>query len=142
MRWNGAPVSDAAGCPRRAAPRRPLNANAARHDHAKTFADRLFRACPHRQAAGWASGCESAVRAEGVQLLSSGAIDALAGDCQMLLELSAQVPGSRVVEGSVYGNFQALAVAKGRPAGLAYAKEFIEHARASGSVQQAIQRAG
>jgi polar amino acid transport system substrate-binding protein len=46
----------------------------------------------------------SAVRAEGVQLLSSGAIDALAGDWQMLLDLSAKVPGSRVVEGSVYGN--------------------------------------
>jgi polar amino acid transport system substrate-binding protein len=84
----------------------------------------------------------SAVRAEGVQLLSSGAIDALAGDWQMLLDLSAKVLGSRVVEGSVYGNFQALAVAKGRPAGLAYAKEFIEAARASGSVEQAIQRAG
>lgn len=83
----------------------------------------------------------SAVRAEGVQLLSSGTINALAGDWQMLLDLSAKVPGSRVVEGSVYGTLQSLAVAKGRPAGTAYAKEFIEYAKASGLVQQAIQRA-
>src|SRR5687768_14360464 len=31
MRSSGAPVSCAAGCPRRSAPRRPLNANVRRH---------------------------------------------------------------------------------------------------------------
>ena len=47
-----------------------------------------------------------------------------------------------MVEGSFYSTPQALAVAKGRPVGTAYAKEFIESAKASGLVRQAIQRTG
>lgn len=52
----------------------------------------------------------------------------------------AKRPEFRVVEGSVRLGGSALAVAKGRPAGTAYAKEFIEHVKASGLVKQAIER--
>lgn len=83
----------------------------------------------------------SSAGSEGTQLLSTRKAHAVAGNRVVLLELAAKVPGSRVLDGSFSSARHALAVAKGRPAGTAYAKEFIEHAKASGSVQQAIDRA-
>ena len=77
----------------------------------------------------------------GVELLRSGNVHALAANYQALVQLAAKTPGTRVAEGSVYGTPQALAVAKGRPAGAAYAREFIEYAKASGLVRQAVQHA-
>ena len=78
--------------------------------------------------------------ATSAELLTSGKAHAVVGNHVALAELAAKVPGSRVLEGSFYGTSQALAVPKGRPAGTAYAKEFIENAKSSGLVQQAIQR--
>jgi len=74
------------------------------------------------------------------ELLTSGKAHAVVGNHVTLAALSAKVPGSRLLEGSFYGTVQALAVAKERPAGSAYAREFIENAKATGLVQQAIQR--
>jgi len=82
------------------------------------------------------------VQTSGLELLASGKAHALVGNHVVLAGLAAKIPGSRLVEGSFYSTPQALAVAKGRPAGTAYAKEFIEHAKASGLVKQAIQRTG
>ena len=81
------------------------------------------------------------VQTSGLELLTSGKAHALAGNYQVLVGLAAKIPGARVVEGSIYGTPQALAVVKGRLAGTAYAKEFIEYVKASGQLQQAIQRA-
>jgi polar amino acid transport system substrate-binding protein len=78
---------------------------------------------------------------EGVQLLSSGKVHALAGNRVTLTEIAAKIPGSRVLEGQFAPVLHVLGVAKGRPAGAAYAKEFIEQAKASGLVRQAIDRA-
>ena len=83
----------------------------------------------------------SLIQTAGLDLLKSGKVHALAGNHQVLMQLAAKIPGTRVAEGSLYGTPQALAVAKGRPAGAAYAREFIEYVKASGVLQRAIQRA-
>lgn len=79
---------------------------------------------------------------EGMKLLVSGKIDAFVANRTALLGLVKEVPGSRILEGSIFNLGQALGIAKGRPAGTAYAKKFIEFAKSSGLVQQAIDRAG
>jgi polar amino acid transport system substrate-binding protein len=76
-----------------------------------------------------------------LELLSSGDVQAVVWNRLALLELAESVPGSRVVEGRFYGAPLGLAVAKGRPVGTAYVKDFVEEAKTSGMVQQAIQRA-
>jgi polar amino acid transport system substrate-binding protein len=78
---------------------------------------------------------------EGAQLLRSGKVHAVASNRVTLTELEKQIPGSRIVEGNFAPARHVLAVAKGRPAGASYAKAFIEHAKASGLVQQTIARA-
>ena len=83
----------------------------------------------------------SGIGKEGVQLLSSGKVDAVAGNRITVLEIASKVSGSRVLDGQFNPTLHTLAVAKGRPAGLAYAKEFIEQAKAGGMVQKAIDAA-
>jgi polar amino acid transport system substrate-binding protein len=79
---------------------------------------------------------------ENLKLMVSGKIDAAVGNRTFLLDLVKEVPGSRILEGSIFNLDQSLGIAKGRPAGTAYAKKFIEYAKSSGLVQQAIDRAG
>lgn len=83
----------------------------------------------------------ASVGSDGVQLLSAGSVHALGGNRMTLLQVAAKVPGSRVLDENFSVTQHALAVAKGRPAGTAYAKEFIEQAKAGGLVRQAIERA-
>jgi polar amino acid transport system substrate-binding protein len=78
--------------------------------------------------------------ADGVPLLSAGSVHALGGNRMTLLQFAAKIPGSRVLDDNFSVTQHALAVGKGRPAGAAYAKEFIEQAKVSGLVQQAIER--
>ena len=59
--------------------------------------------------------------------------------CKFCLERGT---GSRVLDEHYGSNLLGLAVAKGPAARLAYISEFIEQAKASGLVQQAIERAG
>jgi len=79
---------------------------------------------------------------DGVKLLASGKLDALMANRIVLLEEIKNLPGSQVLEGSVLNIGQSLGIARGRPAGTAYAKSFIEYAKSSGLVQRAIDRAG
>lgn len=79
---------------------------------------------------------------EGVKLLTSGKVDALIANRTLLLGLVKKVPGSRILEGNLFNVDQSIGIPKGRPAGTAYVKKFIEHAKSSGLVQQAIDRAG
>ena len=79
---------------------------------------------------------------ESFELLRSGRVDAWASIRPRLMEFSAQLPGSRVLEGSYGANHPALVVPKGQTARLAYISEFVEQAKASGVVQRAIERAG
>ena len=60
----------------------------------------------------------------------------------VLLAYSAKLPGSRVLDEHYGANLVGMVVPKGQAARLAYISEFIEQAKASGLVQQAIERAG
>jgi polar amino acid transport system substrate-binding protein len=75
-------------------------------------------------------------------LLATGKVDALAGLTQGLLDLVGKLPGSRVLEGRFMGVQQAIAVPKGRDAGLAYLRRVVEEAKTSGLVARAIARLG
>jgi polar amino acid transport system substrate-binding protein len=78
----------------------------------------------------------------GFELLRSGNVDVLAAPRPALLLSSARLPGSRVLDDRFHSTFGAMAVPKGRAGRLAYVSEFIEEAKTSGLVQQAIERAG
>jgi polar amino acid transport system substrate-binding protein len=76
------------------------------------------------------------------ELLRSGQADAFASIRGVLLTYSARLPGSRVLDEHYGANLLGMVVPKGQTARLAYVSEFIEQAKASGMVQQAIERAG
>jgi len=77
-----------------------------------------------------------------IETLRAGQVDAYAGPRAVLLELSAQVPGSRVLEDG-FGEIVFVAmVPKGKAAHIAYVSEFIEEAKRSGLVQQTVDRYG
>jgi polar amino acid transport system substrate-binding protein len=78
----------------------------------------------------------------GFDLLRAGNADVLAAPRPTALQLSTRLPGSRVLEDRFHATFGAMAVPKGQAGRLAYISEFIEEAKASGLVQQAIERAG
>jgi polar amino acid transport system substrate-binding protein len=59
-----------------------------------------------------------------------------------LLEYLAVLPGARVLSDHYGANLQSMAVPKSQAARLDYISEFVEKAKASGLVQQAIERAG
>lgn len=74
--------------------------------------------------------------------LRAGDVNVLAAPRPRLLQRSAQLPGSRVLEDRFHAVFSAMAVPKGQAARLAYLSDFIEEAKASGLVQRAIERVG
>ena len=77
-----------------------------------------------------------------LQVLKSGGADAFGANKANLYQMMNQLPGSRVLDGRPGSETQALLIPKGAHAGLAYARTFIEDARAAGLVQAAIDRAG
>lgn len=78
----------------------------------------------------------------GLELVRAGNADVLAAPRPALLQSSAQLPSSRVLEERFHAAFAAMAVPTGQAARLAYINDFIEEAKSSGLIQQAIQRAG
>jgi polar amino acid transport system substrate-binding protein len=78
----------------------------------------------------------------GFELLRAGNTDVLAAPRPGLLRFSGRLPGARVLEDHFHVTFGAMAVPKGQAGRLAYISEFIEEAKASGLVQQAIEHAG
>lgn len=75
-------------------------------------------------------------------LLRTGQANAWASPRFSVMASSALLPGSRVLDDRYGANLVALAVPKDQAGRLAYISEFIEDAKASGLVQQAIARAG
>jgi polar amino acid transport system substrate-binding protein len=75
-------------------------------------------------------------------LLATGAVDALAGLRQALIDLAPRLPGSRMLEGRFMAVQQAVGVPRGRAAALAYLRAFVEDAKASGLVARAIAETG
>lgn len=86
------------------------------------------------------------VRAAGlravVERVRSGNADALAANKTILHELSGQLPGSRILDGRFAVERLAMAIPKGRNAGVAYARKFVADAKSQGLVKAALERAG
>jgi polar amino acid transport system substrate-binding protein len=76
------------------------------------------------------------------ELIVAAKVDVLGGVRQHLVANTAKLPGSRVLEGRFMAIQQALGIPKGREAGVNYLREFIEDAKASGLVAEAIEKAG
>ncbi len=79
---------------------------------------------------------------EAVVALREGKADAFALSRDSLPTYVEQIPGSRIVDGAFQQIGIAIAVAKGKPGALALVSEFLEEAKQSGLVRQALDRAG
>jgi polar amino acid transport system substrate-binding protein len=78
-----------------------------------------------------------------VELLRSGKADVLAGTKPAMVRVAASIPGARMLEGSPGSESVAMVMPKGRSAdAIAYARQFVETAKAGGMVKDAIDRAG
>lgn len=80
--------------------------------------------------------------ADAFDLLVAGKVDALAGLRQALIGLTEKLLGSRMLDGQFMAVQQAVGVPRGRDAGLAYLRDFVEDAKASGLVARAIAQTG
>ena len=77
-----------------------------------------------------------------VKALLAGELDAYAGNRMRLHEAAKKTPGLRLVPDNFYGVEQAVIVPKGQTARLALIDRFIDEARASGFIADAIARTG
>jgi polar amino acid transport system substrate-binding protein len=82
----------------------------------------------------------ASVPAAAREMLKEGKVDAYASVTTNLEEVSRLVPGSRLLPGSFRDAPIAMAVIKVRPAADAFAYEFMEELKASGVIQELIQR--
>ena len=103
-------------------------------DHASTLA--LDRVLKHAEPAG------AEIPDDAFDLLRTGRADVFASVRPALMEYSARLPGSRVLDGRYGFNPLVMAVARAQTGRLAFVSEFIEEAKASGLVQRAIERTG
>ena len=76
------------------------------------------------------------------ELLATGRVEALAGLRQALVALAGKLPGSRILDGRFMAVQQAVGIPKGRDAGLAYLRAYVEEAKASGMVARSIEKTG
>ena len=77
-----------------------------------------------------------------VEMLKSRRADAIFSIKPSLFEAAKELPGSRVLDGRAGIDPHAMVMPKGREVGLAYARQFIEHAKSEGLVKAAIDRVG
>lgn len=83
---------------------------------------------------------DNALPENAVAMLRTGAADAMAFPRPVLLELAAELPGSQVLAGAYGVNRVGIAMAKGNAERLALVRDFVERAKASGLIQQMIER--
>jgi len=79
---------------------------------------------------------------EAIALLESRRVDALVLSRDVLETYNRQIAGSRVLADHLHATGIAIAVQKGRAAGLAWANRFLEEAKASGAIRRAFDEAG
>jgi polar amino acid transport system substrate-binding protein len=79
---------------------------------------------------------------DAADLVKSGNVDVFAANKANLFAIADKLPGSRVLEGRFSVDSFALGLPKGQQAGLAYARKFIEDAKAEGLVKSAAEKAG
>jgi polar amino acid transport system substrate-binding protein len=80
--------------------------------------------------------------AAAIDLVRGGTANAYAAPRFVLLPEVARQPGARVLDDNFAIILMTAMVPKGNPGRLAYVSEFIEEAKASGLVKQAIERSG
>ncbi|HVL55990.1 MAG TPA: transporter substrate-binding domain-containing protein [Burkholderiaceae bacterium] len=80
--------------------------------------------------------------AAALELVREGKADAAFSIKPNLFDLSKRLPGSRVLDDRPGIDPHAMAMPKGRDAGLDFARKFIIEAKSSGTVMKAIERAG
>jgi polar amino acid transport system substrate-binding protein len=80
--------------------------------------------------------------AEAIAQLAAGEADAFSHVVPMLVTAQAALPGSRILPGSYFNVPVAIAAAKGKPQAAAFCRSFIEEAKASGFVREAIRHSG
>ncbi|HKM62842.1 MAG TPA: transporter substrate-binding domain-containing protein [Acidisphaera sp.] len=80
--------------------------------------------------------------AAAIELLLTAQTEAAAGVRQTLAAAAARRPGLRVMAGSFLSIQQAMTLPKGRAAGLAFLRRFVEEMKASGFVGDALARSG
>lgn len=80
--------------------------------------------------------------AAAMEAVKSGRADAIATVKPSLFELSKQLPGSRVLDGRFAQEYIAMAIPKGRDAGVPYARKFVEEAKSQGFVKAAVEKSG
>jgi polar amino acid transport system substrate-binding protein len=73
-------------------------------------------------------------------MLQSGAADAMAFPRPVLADFSAQLPGSRLLADAYGVNRVGIAMQRGNAQRLAFLREFVEHAKASGLIQRMIEQ--
>jgi polar amino acid transport system substrate-binding protein len=76
------------------------------------------------------------------ELLRTGLADVCAEPRPNLIQDQAHMPQSRVLEDRFGVNRVGIVIPRGNPGRLSYFSEFVEQAKGSGLVQQAIERAG
>jgi polar amino acid transport system substrate-binding protein len=76
------------------------------------------------------------------ELLQRRGIDAFATNKGILFEMSDELPGSKVLEGRWGVESLAMAIPKGRQGGMPFLHRFARDMRASGRLQDMIERAG
>lgn len=79
---------------------------------------------------------------DAIAMLKGHEIDAFATNKATLFELAEQIPGSRVLDGRWGEERHAIAIPKGRDAGLDFLRSFTAEIRASGLATAAAARAG
>jgi polar amino acid transport system substrate-binding protein len=79
---------------------------------------------------------------EAIELMRAGKVDAIALSRETIVALLDVIPGSRALDGGFLNSTTAVAVAKNKPAALAYVTAFIEEAKASGLVRRALDDMG
>ena len=79
---------------------------------------------------------------DGVAMLSKRELDAYATNKAILFKMSGQLPGARVLDGHWGFEHMAIAIPKGREAGMPYLRKFAADAVAEALVQRAGERAG
>lgn len=79
---------------------------------------------------------------EAMARMQAGEVDCFALSRDAFPPYMAAVPGSRVVDGGFQNTGIAIAVQKGRPQALALVTDFLERAKADGTVRRALDAAG
>jgi polar amino acid transport system substrate-binding protein len=84
----------------------------------------------------------AATLAVAIEMLSQKQIDTYTTNKANLYEMSDRLPGSRVLDGRWGIERLSIAIPKGREAGVAYLRTFVDESKADGLIARAAQRAG